>query len=84
MRGEVLPLAMVAPGREVILISIEGGRGLRARLNDMGLNEGMKLRVLHSYRNGPCVILIGNTRLVLGHGMAQKILVRENEKCPGN
>jgi len=77
MKGELLPLTMVVPDREVTLISIAGGRGLRARLTDMGLNEGMKLKVLHSHRPGPCIVLAGNTRLVLGHGMAQKILVRE-------
>jgi len=77
MRGELLPLTMVAPGREVTLISIAGGRGLRARLTDMGLNEGIKFRVLHSHRPGPSIILIGNTRLVLGYGMAQKVLVKE-------
>lgn len=77
MREEIMPLNLVAPGKEVILVAIQGGRGLRARLTDMGLNEGMKFRVLHSHRPGPCIILVGNTRLVLGHGMAQKILVKE-------
>ncbi len=70
-------LTMVTPGKEVTLVSITGGRGLRAKLTDMGLNEGMQIKVLHSHRPGPCVILAGNTRLVLGHGMAQKILVNE-------
>ncbi len=77
MRGELLPLTMVVPGREVTLISIAGGRGLRARLTDMGLNEGISFKVLHSHRPGPCIVLVGNTRLVLGHGMASKILVKE-------
>ncbi len=77
MKGQILPLTMVISGSEVTLISIVGGRGLRARLTDMGLNKGMKLKVLHSHRPGPCIILVGNTRLVLGYGMAQKILVKE-------
>ena len=77
MKGELLPLTAVGPGREVTLISIAGGRGLRARLTDMGLFEGMKLKVIHSHRPGPCIILVGGTRLILGHGMAQKILVKE-------
>ena len=74
---EFIPLTMVIPGREVTLVAIHGGRGLRARLTDMGLNEGMRLKVIHSHRPGPCIILIGNTRLILGHGMASKILVKE-------
>lgn len=71
------PLSLVPPGKEVILVAINGGRGIRARLTDMGLNEGMKLKVLHSHRMGSCIILANNTRLVLGHGMAQKIMVKE-------
>ncbi|MEW6104526.1 MAG: FeoA family protein [bacterium] len=77
MKGALLPLSQISPGKEVTLVAIHGGKGLRARLTDMGLNEGMKFRVLHSYCSGPCIILIGNTRLVLGHGMTQKILVKE-------
>lgn len=73
----LLPLSLVSPGKEVILISIFEGRGLRARLTAMGLNEGARLKVLHSHHPGPCIILVGNTRLILGHGMAQKILVKE-------
>ena len=77
MTGQILPLFLIPPGKEVILISIAGGRGLRARLIDMGLNIGTKLKILHSHRPGPCIILVGGTRLILGHGMAQKILVKE-------
>ena len=77
MKGRILPLNMVVPGKEVILVSTAGGRGLRARLTDMGLIEGTRLKVVHSYRPGPCIILVGNTRLVLGYGMVQKILVSE-------
>lgn len=76
MKNEILPLTMVAPGKKVTLISIAGGRGLRARLTDMGLKEGMEIKVLHSSRPGPCIILVGSTRLVLGQGMAQKVLVK--------
>lgn len=75
MKEEILPLAMVGCNKEVKLVSILGGRGLRARLADMGLIEGARFKVLHAHPSGPCIILIGNTRLVLGYGMAQKILV---------
>ncbi len=77
MKEQILPLSKVAPGEEVTLIFIAGGKGLRARLTDMGLNEGARLKILHSQIPGPCIILVDNTRLVLGQGMAQKILVKE-------
>jgi len=77
MKEQILPLSKVVPGEEVTLIFIAGGKGLRARLTDMGLNEGARLKVLHAQSPGPCIILVDNTRLVLGQGMAQKILVKE-------
>jgi len=77
MKEVCFPLSLLRPGKEATLVSITGGRGLRNRLTDMGLNDGMKLKVLQSHSSGPCVILVGNTRLVLGHGMAQKVLVKE-------
>ena len=74
---EAFPLSSALPGKAMILAAIHGGRGLRARLNSMGLNEGIKLNVLQSQGGGPCVVQAGGTRLVLGHGMAQKIFVKE-------
>ncbi len=76
MKGQILPLTTISPGRTVILVAITGGLGLRQRLTDMGLKEGVKFRLVHSLRPGPCIVNFGGTRLVLGHGMAQKILVR--------
>ena len=77
MRGQFLPLALVRPNREVSLMAVIGGQGLRRRLNDMGLNKGVKFKVIHGSLVGPCIISLGNSRLVLGRGMAHKILVKE-------
>jgi ferrous iron transport protein A len=77
MKENIFPLSLVPSGKEVTVAAIHSGRGLRARLTDMGLNEGMKLKVLHSHSPGPCIVLVGETRLILGYGMAQKIFVKE-------
>ena len=77
MASDIFPLALAKPGEEVILVSIAGGMGLRRRLIAMGLNEGMKFKVLHVRRFGPCVILVGNLRLILGHGMIHRVMVRK-------
>ena len=77
MRGQFLPLALVRPNREVSLMAVIGGQGLRRRLNDMGLSKGVKFKVIHASIVGPCIVSLGSSRLVLGRGMAQKILVKE-------
>ena len=77
MKGQILPLSMVRPRKSVTLVAITAGRGLRARLTDMGLTAGVRFRVIQTHRPGACIIAINNARLVLGYGMAQKIMVRE-------
>ncbi|MCP4650828.1 MAG: ferrous iron transport protein A [PVC group bacterium] len=76
MADALMPLFNVPEGKEVTVTEIGGGQALRRRLTAMGLNEGVKLKVLHSHGRGACVILVQNTRLMLGHGMAHKIMVK--------
>ncbi|MFC1804391.1 ferrous iron transport protein A [Candidatus Omnitrophota bacterium] len=71
------PLNQSSEGREVVLAAIEGGQKLKMRLKDMGLKVGMTIKVLQAHRTGPCIILAGQTRLIIGRGMAHKLLVRE-------
>lgn len=71
----MMPLAMVAPGEEVRLTAIRGGRRLRKRLADLGLNLGMTVRVIQRDRHGPLILAVKDGRLALGRGMAHKIMV---------
>lgn len=62
-------------GKPLRIVGIEGGHGARRRLATLGLREGMDVRVAHSTDSGPVVIEIHGGRLVLGAGMADKIVV---------
>jgi ferrous iron transport protein A len=61
----------------LIFISLEGGRGAVQRLTDMGLIPGERLKVLHNTGFGPVTVLIKETKVALGHGLASKIIVKE-------
>ncbi len=74
MRQQV-PLAMVSPGEVVTVVNVRAGWGLARRLGDMGLVPGTTLRVINSQMPGPIIIDLRGSRLVLGHGIAQKIIV---------
>jgi ferrous iron transport protein A len=67
-------LTMAIPGQELTLIDINGGRGIRSKLYSMGLVPGVKLSVVGG-NGGPIMIALSNTRLALGRGMAEKIIV---------
>lgn len=75
MAGSSMPLAMVCPGEVVQVVDIRAGRGLTRRLSDMGLTPGISIKVINSQRPGPVAIDLRGSRLVLGHGVAQKIFV---------
>lgn len=78
MKGQILPLPMVRPGKSVTLVAITAGRGLRARLTDMGLISGVRFKVIQTHRPGACIVAVNDARLVLGYGMAQKMMVKED------
>ena len=68
------PLAMAQEGDRVRIFLLRGGKGLEMRLTSLGLNVGSELTV--SQRQGNNLVVIrGETRLALGAGMAQKIMV---------
>ncbi len=70
-----MPLAMVSPGEVVTVVNIRAGRGLTRRLADMGLTPGTTLRVVNSQTPGPIIVEVRGSRLVLGYGIVQKVMV---------
>jgi len=72
-----MPLAMARPGAVVTLVGINAGFGLRRRLADMGLSPGVTVRIVQSQIPGPVIIDLRGSRLALGRGMAQRIMVKE-------
>jgi ferrous iron transport protein A len=69
------PLSQVDEGQKVIVISIQGGRGIRGRLTALGLLPRTQITVLRNGGHGPFVISIKNSRMALGRGVADKIMV---------
>lgn len=43
----------------------------------MGLSPGVNLRIIQSQMPGPVIIDLRGSRLALGRGMAQRIIVKE-------
>ena len=70
-----VPLASLSDGRCARLVTVEGGAAFRTRLVAMGLRPGAELRVVHNGGRGPFVLAIDDCRMVLGRGMAHRVLV---------
>ncbi len=83
METAIMPLAMVFPGNKTRIVSIVGGRGVREHLFDMGLDVGTEVEVLKRGAPGPFLIAFKETRLAIGQGAAQKIMV-SRERIEGS
>ena len=70
-----MPLAMAKPGERVVVKEMAGGRSARSRLADMGLRTGDHIEIVNN--NGMGRLILGHdcTRLAIGRGIAQKIMV---------
>ncbi|MBX3081818.1 MAG: ferrous iron transport protein A [Anaerolineae bacterium] len=74
------PLTFAAVGETVALTEIRAGDKLRQHLGDLGLNVGMCVRIVQGGTSGPMILAVKNdSRLAVGLGMAQKIMVTKVE-----
>ncbi len=83
-RQDVTPLMSARQGERLVIKKFTGGAGSRMRLMSMGLRLGDEIDVITNLNQGQLVIAVENRRLVLGRGLAQKIMVKaldmDNEK----
>jgi len=69
------PLSTVQAGETVKLVRINAGHGLNSRLASMGLLPNVEITVVNNTHPGPFVISVKDSKMMLGRGMAQKIMV---------
>jgi len=79
-RIKMMPLVMAKPGERLIVKEITGGAGTRMRLLTLGLRLGDKIEVITNNSQGQLAIAADFKRYVLGRGLAQKILVTQENK----
>jgi len=76
MKAGAFPLSMTAIGERVRLESILGGEKINQRLTALGLTPGVELCIVQD-AGGPLLISVRDSRIALGRGMAQKIMVSQ-------
>ncbi len=70
-----MPLTKVNSGAKAVLRTITGGRQLRVRLAALGLLPGTELQVVQNSGQGPFIVSVRGSRIVLGRGMAARMEV---------
>lgn len=73
---KTVSLAEMKEGEAGIVRAINGGPGMVARLQALGLHPGKKVKKLGTvFQKGPVVVGIDRSRLALGYGRACRIFV---------
>jgi Fe2+ transport system protein FeoA len=78
-KDSAIALSKTAVGKTYRLVSLAGGQSFRERISAMGLSSGVRFRIVANSGHGPVGLEVRNTKLGIGRGMADKIMVEEIE-----
>mgnify|MGYP001772861188 CR=1 FL=1 len=69
-------LTQLEQGQKGKIVELIGGRGFLAKLDALGIREGIEIIKLSTIsKKGPVIVQVGNTQVALGYGMAKRIIV---------
>ena len=70
-------LGFAVPGKTYRVTEIAGGHGAQKRLQDLGIVPGSELSIIQNDEHHPILIKANETVLMIGKGIAKKIIVEE-------
>lgn len=70
-----MTLAMGNREEKLKILQVGHGEKFKKRLSDMGIYKDAQVKIVQNDIPGPLIIDIKGSRLILGRGQAQKILV---------
>lgn len=80
LQGKKKALTAMKNGQAGVLVEINGGAGMRAKLEAMGVRLGARITKKSALMGGgPVIIGVGNTEIAIGYGMASRILMEVEE-----
>ena len=83
VKAEVaVSLASLADGALGRFVRAQATTAVRTRLVAMGLRPGTEVRVVHNGGRGPFVVAVEGARIVLGRGIAHRVLVTVPQRPP--
>lgn len=77
-RVRLMPLTLAQEGELGIVEEFLGGASAQLRLATIGLRKGDEVQVITNSGQGQLIVAVNATRLALGRGIAEKIMVRPN------
>jgi Fe2+ transport system protein FeoA len=71
-----MSLSDIDRGKIVMVIGIAGGKAVRQKLLGLGMIPGVHVKVLQRSDHSPMVLSVLDNQVMLGRGMADKVLVK--------
>lgn len=68
-------LSEISSGKTVLLVMVDAGRELKNRLAEMGILPNTEIHVIQNDHNGQIIVSVKNSKMILGKGMSQKMMV---------
>jgi ferrous iron transport protein A len=76
----MMSLAMASVNDNLKIVQVWHGGKFKKKLSEMGIYKDSQIRVIKNDIPGPLIVDVKGSRLILGRGQAQKIMVEGNEK----
>lgn len=70
-----MALIQLRPNDKGQVVEINGGRQIRKRLFELGLNKGSEIKVVKNDM-GPIIIDLSGHKLAIGRGLANSIMIK--------
>ena len=77
-------LSELKTGENAVVQDLQGVYSFRSRLAALGFTPGAKITMVQNLGHGPMIVSLRDTRIALGRGEAQKILINFTGKADGN
>ena len=77
----IIPLIKMTENQEGTIHALEGGAQFQARLQALNIRIGQRVKKISATPfRGPVVIEVERSKVAIGHGMAQKVLVAVSDR----
>jgi len=71
-----MPLRQAPKDTNLKIVALLGASHFTRRLSELGLGIGSIIQIVQSHRVGPIIVDVAGSRIALGQGMTEKILVK--------
>ena len=71
-----MPIRQAPKNTDLRIVALLGAANFTRRLAELGLGLGSVIQIVQAQGFGPVIIEVAGSRIALGHGMTDKILVK--------